>query len=403
MKRRTPGRSDILVASATAFHVVIFFLNLDVLMFAVRSDILPRHWHAVSLVLAGMVVLTSRGAARPLLSPMVVWLIIYISAVLIFSLGAGSPFAQFEYSDYLLYTVSAMLPALIVFGQLTPADRGWLRLLLLVVFLVAWASIVVDYFLPFRAVLRLVNEDASDPISVDRAAGVFMNPNGAAMSMSLMVCCMAYLWTSRWNAVFAALTLFAVLLTYSRAGLLMFLLVVTIMALRGQIPRVLPVLGVGVLMGAAYWMIAGDALRSDNAADRLRFFASDDIASAVLADDRFVLVQRALTEIAEAPLFGHGWGYSKFWGESIAGQGTHNMYLSGMMDFGVLGLLIWPAWCLCLLVGGRLHRRSMTPFALVFLIYGMFTHNALESHSFLVPAVLLLSLCRAQAAPRVLP
>jgi hypothetical protein len=397
------GTSNMLVRVAVAFHIVIFFLNLDVLSFVVRPDLLPRYWHAASILLAGLVVATARGAAKPLVCAMTGWLVLYVCAVLVSSIPADVPFAQFAYSNYVLYTISAILPALIVFGCLSSEDKSWLRPLMLMVFLVAWASIVADYFLPFRAVLQLVSPDGSDVVSVDRAAGAFLNPNGAAISMSLMIACMAYLWKSRWNSVFVVLALVAVLLTYSRAGLVSFLLIVGIMAWRGQLPRGLSILGVGLLIGVAYWMVVDDVLRSENTMDRLRFFASRDIADILASDERFLLLQKALVEIAEAPLFGHGWGYSKFWGETIAGQGTHNMYLSGMMDFGVLGLLVWPAWCLSLLWGPRQQRRSMAPVALVFLVYGLFTHNALESHAFLVPVILLLSFCRDDGAPRMRP
>ncbi len=397
------SESKTLVRLAVAFHIVIFFLNIDVLCFVVRPDLLPRYWHAASVLLAGLVMLNSRGAVKPLLGAVTGWLFVYVGAVLIYSMRADVPFAQFAYSNYVLYTVSAILPALVVFGRLSSCDKTWLRPLMLVVFSIAWVSIIADYFLPFRAVLRLVSPDGTDEVSVDRAAGVFLNPNGAAISMALMVVCMASLWNIRWNAVFAVLALVAVLLTYSRAGLVSFLMIACIMSWRGQLPRALSILGIGVCFGAAYWMLAEDVLQSGNAADRLRFFASRDLAGMIATDERFLLAQRALVEIAEAPLFGHGWGYSKFWGDSISGQGTHNMYLSGMMDFGVLGLLIWPAWCLSLVWGSLRQRRLMAPFALVFLFYGLFTHNALESHTFLVPTILLLSLCRDDRFVRAVP
>jgi len=400
MRSEDGVKSPFLVQCAVAFHILVYFLNLDVLAYAVDSRILPLYAHVVSAALSLAVVLRTKIASRMTREAMLWWIFCFVVLVIVWSVPVSPYYEKFEYLRYVQYTVSGVVAPLIVFSALNRADIGWLRYLLLAVFFIAVMSIVADYVFPFRVLLGIAGVvDDAQTYYVDRAAGVFVNPNAAAMALTMFVFCVGIFWRSS-TALFLVLVFaVAVVITFSRAGLVFFVLAVIALSLLRRLPASLLLLGPATIVGLVVFLLFFQLVDSENSLSRLLFFASTDSAVAVRQDERFSLAVSAVRQIAQSPVFGYGWGFSKFWGDYIQSQGTHNMFLSGALDFGAIGWLIWPSWCAAWFYsarGGALWRAAVV---LTLILYGFFTHNALESHLFLVPAMFLLA-CGGLNSPR---
>jgi hypothetical protein len=205
-----------------------------------------------------------------------------------------------------------------------------------------------------------------------RAAGLYINSNTSGMALALG-CLIGITAVPRiWREAFVLAAIVGVVATFSREAMLA-IVIVTVAAYVGRAlaPRrvVFACVVGGVLftaLGVREILNSGKILTADNL-PRLTFTSSD-----TSAHDRLRLAQKALEQFEEAPLLGQGFGTTSYWTETTQ---SHNLYLSLMADFGLLGAFIIPAlvWSVA---RGRSTWDSYA-FAALFMIWCAFDHQVL--------------------------
>jgi O-antigen ligase len=168
-------------------------------------------------------------------------------------------------------------------------------------------------------------------------------------------------------------TFAGVAVTFSREAVLAILVVVVAAAMaRALSPkRLLMTAGLCALLFATFGV--AQMMRQN------KVLNSDTLSRATLGTrdasirDRLRVAQRALAVFEAHPLLGEGFGTGAYWND----EQTHNLYLSLLADYGIIGLLVIPAlvW--------SVRRRSWDSyaFAVVFLLWCFFDHG-IFSYSF---------------------
>jgi O-antigen ligase len=206
-----------------------------------------------------------------------------------------------------------------------------------------------------------------------RAAGFYGNSNESGMALVIGLLISLPAVQRRWREAFIMVTFAGVAVTFSREAVLAILVVVVAAAMaRALSPkRLLMTAGLCALLfatfGVAQMMRQNKVLNSDTLS---RATMSTKDAS---IRDRLRVAQRALAVFEANPLLGEGFGTGAYWND----EQTHNLYLSLLADYGIIGLLVIPAlvW--------SVRRRSWDSyaFAVVFLLWCFFDHG-IFSYSF---------------------
>jgi len=225
-----------------------------------------------------------------------------------------------------------------------------------------------------------------------RAAGLAVDSNTSAFLMLVACCLLLDLGRGwRYNAIPLALTGFGVLLTLSRGGFLLYILLMASVAVyplisrRGRLSSALRVAGFGLVILLLAVVLVSLLARYNlgmferySAQRRVEVFTSGRLVGP--SEDRIVLALEYLDHIAEAPLLGHGSGYS----DSLP-KGAHNRFLTEWVNLGLPGLLAYLA-----LLGGALylfHLRGCTSGVLLVILvagFSVFSHLILESRGLVI-------------------
>ncbi len=204
-------------------------------------------------------------------------------------------------------------------------------------------------------------------IDMNRALGLQNDPNAAGMAVVFGCVIGLTAVPRRWRELFTLACVAGVATTFSREAMAGLLVVILAAGLARAVatPRLLLLIAIGILI-VAMWNLSvilqdQGVLSKENLA-RLEMGTSDHSARY-----HAMLAAKVLEQFENAPLLGNGFGTTAFWGNFE----SHNLYLSFMADYGILGVLMVPAlaWCLAY------RSWDYYGFAFAFLIWCMFNHN----------------------------
>lgn len=220
-----------------------------------------------------------------------------------------------------------------------------------------------------------------------RKAGNYLNANAAAYAVTWML---AFLMVRlrRYSIIpFLLIAVIGIIITLSRSGFLMLGIIIISYLLRGYLPRLL---FVGIFVGLFILSSSGvlfdlilslfDGLQADSL-DRLSFFFFKNVGESVQGDDRYELVEFALQTFYNSPFFGNGMGFTTIWNTG-AGQGTHNMMLMHLVEFGITGIWIIPAYVIALWKSGsHVDWQNKLVWCIMIFLGSFFSHNYFDSMS----------------------
>jgi O-antigen ligase len=292
--------------------------------------------------------------------------------------------------------------AILVYPSVRQSERLW-SITLWLALVVSVSSVLLEYFEPSAYIFSKVGRGITG-----RAAGLYLNPNVAAQTILLILSCLLLRSSPRTSLLAALVALIGILVTFSRGGLVGWLALFFVSAVRGNLPRItLPVLLALVVGVGAAGSLVLDALsawispENRNTLDRLAWFLGQGDLSDYAASEREWIASFAWGKFLEAPLLGHGLGYMSVW---EAGVGTHNIILRHLVEYGALGFLIFPLllWCGIQSSDPRSDRVSLWLIATVVLMMSFFSHNMLEQGGFVFPwlAVCLMPYSMARSHQR---
>lgn len=239
-----------------------------------------------------------------------------------------------------------------------------------------------------------------------RAAGLFLQPNGAASAMALGFLVSHSEIDKRWFYAFFTATVLGLLATLSRGTLLCLLLTLVLVRYPSLVfsKNVIRIVGVitFLIAGFVYFLdIDWEALRETadlwlNVIGRRALGIGGDIVD-MAALDRLAAAKKAWDTFAEWPWFGHGIGYIRHW--DLA-DSPHNMYLAFAAEFGVPGLMLSLLYFVAVYYSVPIQYRYNTRLILVFLcLFFFFTHNHFDDYAALLIVGVLVGAALRSAHP----
>ena len=238
-----------------------------------------------------------------------------------------------------------------------------------------------------------------------RSAGLYLNAN---QSGEALVCGMILSVTampSRYRTPFMLLTGIGVFVTFSRGGILTWLIAVAGLILTGRVglknlfvSGFLGLVLVGLVLLPRLDQLLTTLERSGtinkDVQERLAWLADPSGVSDASSLDRLYLAKQAWEKIAEHPLLGGGTGASHT-APDVAFYATHNQYLALMEDHGLLGAAIMPLLILAMTWGAYGDSRHVAKvFGCAVLLTSFFSHAVLYAPS----SLWLFSLMAAMAS-----
>lgn len=355
----------------------IFYTNVPLYLYDIQGFHTleaPKHWVMILCLLAFPVLVLETKAWSALTSPIAVWCLGYASLSIIwFFQSSQSDMAWQEVRNRLFAVIEIFVFLLIFWG---PDAARLARKALIGGVLMGVALCVYEFFDPTYFIPRVFG----------RSAGFYLNANMAAEALVLGMIFSVTAMKPVYQGPFVLFTGLGVFLTLSRGGILAWTIaVVGLMFVRRMSLKYLVVPGLicaalGVLVLFPLWnqfLTAGESSGAvgQNVQERLAWFTDPSGVSDYSSWERKYLAKRAWDKIADHPMLGSGTGSS--YEAYIA---PHNQYLSFMLDHGLIGAIVLPAFLLAATWGVRGESKGVAiVFGCVVLELSLFTHMILNA------------------------
>jgi hypothetical protein len=392
------GLSKVVYPSLAIFVVAFYGLNIDTILgqkrwspyvyqYLLASAILialPLFSIASRKVLAGHLISHS-------LSKWLLFLVMLSMAATLFSHEAEYLTMGWK---YIVSTLAIVLTTVQVMLNVRYSKRREERAYLYsIVYLIAVFSVVTDTILDYRAIFDVSLENEYE---ASRSGGLFFQPNIAAVAISFLLAMVLPRINRNTALLFSLFAFIAISLTFSRSGLLVLFIILFYAVRSGHLPA-LSIGGMIAIVSVLVTIFGGlqvyaDIFNIGSGSGHDRLFNRDQFINfgTLVEDYRLMLAVKALEDFIQSPLFGYGLGYSWFWADSeVSGQGTHNLMLRNMLDYGMVGAFIWVLFLFALYKSRAPGISSRWAFGICLagFVSAFFSHNITEQGSVLVPLI----------------
>lgn len=229
--------------------------------------------------------------------------------------------------------------------------------------------------------------------SVGRAAGFFINPNSAGITLCLGLVLVTQTISARWRTIFIFVIGVGIVLTFSRAAALFYILYVLYfifiqgsLSLNKKLVTIFFIVALlGIFSNKILTLFKAQESLNENVMNRVALITDPlQNQSDITEDARIGILKVALERFTDKPIFGGGLGASGriiYHGEA---KGTHNQYLAFLLDFGIMGGLVFIYYFMALwknrVRGSKVIFRD---YVLALLFFSLFSHNLFEEYSML--------------------
>ncbi|CAN5365172.1 hypothetical protein BH09CHL1_BH09CHL1_15160 [soil metagenome] len=355
------------------FSVLVFFTNFD--QYTEQYGIIPLYWIFITIALFSPVMVMA-VMSRPIhIAPIIWWCIGFL--VLTSLWYYHSQQAENNYQAVQTRYLSVIFLGLMLFLLADDNDRLLARKMSIVALLIGATLNIYELFNPMTF-SRVAG----------RSTGLFANPNQAGQGLVLAMIVGFGVIPSKWRPVLLIVGIAGVLPTFSRSGMLAWgAAVIALYLCQGvrirEIRRllVIPIVIVAFVY-SPLWSSLEDTLTqrgvlNEDVRQRLDFVGSggEDVQDSS-ATERQELASLAWERFSMEPILGWGTGayyMPPFW------LGPHNTYLAMMVDYGLLGIIVYPSLMVVILIGvNRESAKVAVPIVIALTLYGFFSHNLLE-------------------------
>lgn len=358
------------------FSVLVFFTNFD--QFTQRYGIIPLYWIYV-LILLFLPVIAIAVMTRPIhIAPIIWWC-----------------------AGFLMISTLGFYHSLQTPTNFQAVQTHYLSIIFIVVMLVAFAN--EDHRLLARKVsivalligVTLNIYELFNPMTFSmiagRSTGLFANSNQSGQALVVAMCCAFGVVRPRWRLPLVIVTIAGVIPTFSRSGMVAWAIsVVALYFLQGLklselkrlllVPIVLVAFVYSPLWGNLEHTLTERGVLNADTLQRLDFIGSggQDVQDES-AEGREHLAGLAWERFKMSPWI--GWGTGSYYLPPFP-LGPHNVYLGMMVDYGMIGIPIYPMLMIVTLIGvNRESAKVAVSVVLALTIYGFFSHNMLEQRA----------------------
>jgi len=255
-----------------------------------------------------------------------------------------------------------------------------------------------------------------------RSGAFYIDPNMASCGLNLGLIFTIGLIKPKYRLIYALFVLAGNAVTFSRGGMACWLLIVLLfMALKIMPVTQLPMLVASVVVAATIissqidnlaFMTTpdGDVLFNEGTIERVRFlanpFAEGEGIEEEEEDSRILLLELGWKKFSSSPIFGNGLGSGEHEGmkpDSDKAPRSHNVYLDRMIEYGFLGIFIYPLLILASVWQAQgEHRKYAFVFAIYALIWGIFSHTVFTNFFILTSIAFMAVLSKQSRIERTL-
>lgn len=367
------------------FAVLVFFTNVS--DYTERFGMIPLAWIGLFGILSTPAILRGIVSNRVPIRPVIWWGVFYGGISVVWFYGSAQDDFAFEEVQKRVLSVIFLVLALIVFNG--KGEQAFAQRCIAIAVLLATALNVYELFNPLTF-----------SYIPGRSSGLYTNVNQSGAAIVLGLILSYQIIPDRFKVAYIGITAIGLIPTFSRSAMIGWAIVVGYFFLRAgvvaQVRRTVVLSTVCVaLVFSPVWSNVQQTLEERgvltlNVLERIAFFTGGRTEDASTSE-RQAVAANAWKLYGEQPIGGWGTGASRrMEGFDV---GTHNIYLSMIVDHGVIGFLIVPFLLLSILWG--LNRKMIdlaAPWLLFMVVWGFFSHNVLEERYILIAIALIASM-----------
>jgi O-antigen ligase len=353
----------------------LVYLDIPAYIYAIDINILPKYWYYVIFIIAIPILLKNfRPLLRLLLSPFALWLFALIIVNFVYMIDANKDITN------LVFTRNQNFILAILFGFIFSIISSESYKLIFPILSIGISVItIIDFLIP-----GVIYPIFSEGTVLGRAAGTYLNPNKAGEAILLMCFFSMSVVRIQHRTVLIFLAGIAILLTFSRSALILWLVLFISLLSTQRLPKstiiftvillfILPVL----FSNFEYYLLERNDLESgvNNLISRLNFFQDHD-QSDDSSLERLEVLNAGIDLFLNNYIFGAGVGTTELW--QYRG-GTHNQFISYAAQYGIIGIIFYVLLIINVWKGNYFQVRFFQRFAVfICVFFSLFTHNMLD-------------------------
>jgi O-antigen ligase len=357
--------------------VLIFFTNFDVYSGLIgKSNPIV---YIILLVIASLPLYFSIFKRYKFLSAsLLIWCFVYVT-ISIFSLAYFTQISEIAKEElrHRILAVIFMITMNVIFSKYDFVQK------------IARISI---FFFTIINVLNNIFELANPAIfnnlnETGRPAGLYINSNMSGSALNMGMVFSVNVIPKKFRLIFVIFVGIGVLITFSRGGIIAWIMVVILFLKNQVIPRnqvfysiglvgAFNLLGIPSLISLIMDTLDDMGLMNKNIRGRIIWFEDASSSDANQDTSRSDILEFGWKLFLQHPILGNGLAATQTWTEPIA---THNMYLNFMVEHGFLGALIMPLLIYAVIKNARGETKTIGfIFAALMLLRGIFSHHILS-------------------------
>ena len=359
------------------------------------------------------------GLGIPLL-----WLLAFIAASIPLWLSFGSRIQYFPvpiivWSGFYLGMTALtilLLPELPDLQLLEDSFRSFLALFLMILLfsqyekVLHWSRLAVlgvTLMNVVNHIYEFLNPTAFGALHVlGRPAGFYLNSNQAGCALITGMVLTIDLVKPRYRIFYALFVLVGTALTFSRGALMSWFIVSAFMLWKKVIPKYQTVyLGMAIIAFIMILLSNANNLAYVENADGTALFNEDTLTRIEFLTDplsdnqdtsRLDIADESWQKFTTSPFYGLGLGGAAsehHLSETGVNQEPHNMYLTLIVEYGFLGIFLYPGLLLASIwkIEGKLKYQAWA-FFIFYLVWGIFSHTVFDSFVTIFALALMSSL-----------
>ncbi len=387
--RSRPGLLGLYESSAVVVILCLVYLDIPSYIYEREGFVTKYFFYAFFVVVAPLLILRFRSLSSYVISPFSLWALGFIVlniGHLLFALIDGEQSRASLIGSGIQY---AGLAVLLGFACSITRSTSYEPIFPCLAVVIA-TMVIVDFLKPGV----FYPPDAEGAV-LGRAAATFINPTRAGEAMLLIFLLAIPVLRPRNRALLLLLVGAGVILTFTRAAILGWILLWLLLLLKKAVPKytlAVPLAALAVLpllLGSFESYLEGREDLSEglgNILGRLEFF-QDQALDDDSALERAQVLEAGLDLFLENPILGAGAFATDLW--SLRGS-THNQPVMLAAEYGVFGIALWVSLVVILWEGKYFQDKALQRTAVAgFVFLSMFTHNMFDSSYWLMTFALV--------------